>query len=61
MPNKKLLHYLDIALRIEFIGSAMFSAFEIIRLQLEFESPRLCLEGACFCYGDHTVFLSVDE
>ena len=60
MTSKKLLHYLEIALRIKIIGTAVLSTFDIIRLHLDFESPSLCLECACFCYRDHTVLLSMD-
>lgn len=37
MTSKKLLHYLEIALRIKFIGTAVFSTLDIIHLNLERE------------------------
>ncbi len=61
MTSKKLLHYLEIALRIKIIGTAVFSTLDIIRLYLAFGSPSLRLECACFCYRDHTILFSMDE
>src|SRR5947209_6090102 len=61
MTSKKLLHHLEIALRIASIGTTVVSILDIVCFQDDLEGACLCFERARLSERDQLVLLSMDQ